>query len=806
MKKTLTNRITQRPRTAGPIAGTSGSPQARKDPEVGVSSRPVDLDLVSVRSGPDVGALAEFSRPDEECSPRSTEAMSRPSGHVSNTEGPSPPPRNHADKLAQEARNLWTVFDNLPDLVVIVGVACGKILAANRAAQRFGYIDAHALVGKSYSALIPDKPRKSREETLEGIRYFGGVFEAQELLAHDGSTILVDVTACPITWNGSEALMATFRDVTDRERVRKALEALEHRYRTVADFTHDWEYWISPSGALLYVSPSCERITGYCAEELIADPDLLRKIVHPEDAAEMDQHFQEEAGLLERTANPVDFRIIHRSGETRWIGHVCQVVRGSDGRILGRRASNRDITQQKTAELQVAASREMIAALLNAAVDLAFFLDTDGIILALNQPCADRLGGSISELVGNNIFDLFPPQVAAQRRLSFEKVIQTRGSVELVDQRDGRTFHSHLSPVCEDSGAVAGVAVFARDVTQRMQVEEALKESEERYRAIFEDAPVAIWEEDISEVWKILKGLRDHGVRNVVAHLKEHFELLREAAARIRIVNANRAAVALFGAQDKRELLGPLGRVLPWGTFQTLQEQLVAIAEGRSFFQTETTGKTLAGRQLNCLVSLSIPRDTSKNTHLLVCSMDITEIKRLEKELQYLAEFDPLTGLLSRRRFIEKLEAVSETSNRYGVPLSLCLCDLDRFKDVNDTYGHLKGDEVLAKFGELLRAELRRSDFAARYGGDEFILAFPHTESGGAAECMERIRTRLARHTFHAGATPFRMTFSGGVTECIAGTMSVDELVLQADQALYQGKHQGRDRVLIHETWGQVLK
>jgi PAS domain S-box-containing protein len=122
----------------------------------------------------------------------------------------------------------------------------------------------------------------------------------------------------------------------------------EQRFRIMAEFTYDWEYWLGPNGSFRYVSPSCERITGYRAEEFEADPELLNRIIHPEDLGIMTEHT--EAERSEKEPASVEFRIINREGEVRWVGHVCQRVFDERSNPLGVRVSNRDLTEQK--ELQ----------------------------------------------------------------------------------------------------------------------------------------------------------------------------------------------------------------------------------------------------------------------------------------------------------------------------------------------------------------------------------------------------------------------------------------------------------------------
>jgi PAS domain S-box-containing protein len=137
-------------------------------------------------------------------------------------------------------------------------------------------------------------------------------------------------------------------ELFERQQAEEALRKSEERFRTLAEFTYDWEYWLSPEGRYNYISPSVERITGYSRDHFLQEPGLLERITHPDDQELVNQHVLAEPASLK--SHMVEFRIITKDGEERWISHVCQPVSGIDGRNLGRRVSNRDVSQRKRAE------------------------------------------------------------------------------------------------------------------------------------------------------------------------------------------------------------------------------------------------------------------------------------------------------------------------------------------------------------------------------------------------------------------------------------------------------------------------
>lgn len=178
--------------------------------------------------------------------------------------------------------------------------------------------------------------------------------------------------------------------------------------------------------------------------------------------------------------------------------------------------------------------------------------------------------------------------------------------------------------------------------------------------------------------------------------------------------------------------------------------------------------------------------------------VDITHRKELEAKLLKLSVTDELTGLYNRRHLLQRLAELLEGYRRHGSPFSLVQIDLDWFKSINDTYGHLVGDEVLKAFSSTLKNRLRTSDIPGRSGGEEFLILLPHTEAHEACELVDEIRQIFSQTQFqsdHLGT--FNASFSAGVTSAQPFDERIDQLLSRADNGLYQAKGEGRNRVLI---------
>ncbi len=175
------------------------------------------------------------------------------------------------------------------------------------------------------------------------------------------------------------------------------------------------------------------------------------------------------------------------------------------------------------------------------------------------------------------------------------------------------------------------------------------------------------------------------------------------------------------------------------------------------------------------------------------------EIRKLREELRKVKEeanIDPLTGLRNRRSFERTLTEFFRDFKKFGYPFSLIMFDLDNFKEINDTYGHLAGDKVLKEVGNILRNYLRAKDVAARTGGEEFAVILPGITKDEALLVAERLRKVISNHTVEYDGKKIDFTASFGVAEMREGVERPEDLIREADEKLYTAKRTGKDKVV----------
>ncbi len=292
--------------------------------------------------------------------------------------------------------------------------------------------------------------------------------------------------------------VATLAESFERMRnaIRENTEALrdsEEKYRTVANYTYDWEAWRTPEGSYRYVSPSCKNITGYTAEEFIADPGLTLKIVHPEDRSNYQSHLDDFAGKESINSDHLDFRIKTKQGDIRWISHFCVIVYNEEGEFIGRRESNRDITDRVAYEFELQRWGHIFA---QAEWGIIVHSENSALPDLMNPAFARMHGYTVVEMKNLPIIEYFAPdfrdQVAENMDIAHQKGHHVWEARHL--HKDGHSFPVSIdaTTVKNEQGVVQYCVINVQDITEKQQIEEALRSSEAKFSTAFRISPDSI--------------------------------------------------------------------------------------------------------------------------------------------------------------------------------------------------------------------------------------------------------------------------------------------------------------------------
>jgi diguanylate cyclase (GGDEF)-like protein/PAS domain S-box-containing protein len=328
--------------------------------------------------------------------------------------------------------------------------------------------------------------------------------------------------------------------------------------------------------------------------------------------------------------------------------------------------------------------------------------------------------------------------------------------------KDGRVFERHVAPLVLPDRARA-LVVRWRNISARHQAEQALAQSQTRLSAVIEHALNAI----------LLAS--DDG----------------------NYVDANPAACAMTGyTRDELLSMHVSQLVVPDSLdLDTVWAGFLQAGSSRGRVQLRRKDGTVI------VATFSAKAHVLPGLSLSVMS-DVTEEVLAQQRLESLAQTDSLTGISNRRHFLSVASDELARARRHGQPLALLMIDLDHFKEINDRHGHAFGDEVLRRFVQAVRGEIRQGECFARLGGDEFALLLPQTESEGATVFAQRLLQQVREHPAGSAGALVQFTVSIGVAALTAESVaqaSIDELMRLADQALYRSKASGRGLVRVND-------
>jgi diguanylate cyclase (GGDEF)-like protein/PAS domain S-box-containing protein len=326
----------------------------------------------------------------------------------------------------------------------------------------------------------------------------------------------------------------------------------------------------------------------------------------------------------------------------------------------------------------------------------------------------------------------------------------------------------------------------------------------------------------LTVVFFVFKAIRkNHELAGTIQSRKLVELALKKEERKMRaMLEASYDAYIMIDDQEKIVFWSPAAeKMFGWTSEEAIGRKVHSLIAPARYHEEAVKGieqfaRTGQGRLLNSILELEACRKSgdcfpvemtvaafrSDGRYYAVSNVrDITARKKAEKELEKLATTDSLTGLANRGRFMTLAAAEIERTRRYARPLSIIMMDADRFKRINDTHGHDVGDKVLQALAAVLESVLRSTDIAGRIGGEEFALMLPETGLTEAVAVAERLRKTVEQKSIPVpGSESVSCTVSIGVTEMQGKDPGIDDLLKRADEALYQAKASGRNRV---ETW-----
>lgn len=409
--------------------------------------------------------------------------------------------------------------------------------------------------------------------------------------------------------------------------------------------------------------------------------------------------------------------------------------------------------------------RALFERIINSSVDGIMAFDRNFRYTVWNPGMERITGVSEKEALGKRAFDVFPPfrETAADRSfseaLAGKTMIAKERSYTIPETGKQGFFEGHFSPLRNESGEIIGGLAIIRDITERKQAEKALQESEMRFRSVTQSANDAI-----------------------IA-----------ANSGGKIVFWNKGAQTTFGYSEEEVLGKPLTVLMPQ---QYRDDHLIGIERMRSTGQSRVIGKTVEMHGLRkngsefplelCLATWKIEEEIFYSGII----RDITDRKRAEETIKHQAYYDTLTGLPNRTLFQDRLRQVILTGMREKKPAAVLLLDLDRFKEINNTLGHHRGDSLLQLMGPRLQGILRESDTVSRFGGDEFAVLLPNTDSEGASQTARKILKAL-EPPFMIEGLPINVETSIGIAVYPDHGENPNTLIQLADTAMYTAKRTG---------------
>jgi diguanylate cyclase (GGDEF)-like protein/PAS domain S-box-containing protein len=434
-------------------------------------------------------------------------------------------------------------------------------------------------------------------------------------------------------------------------------------------------------------------------------------------------------------------------------------------------------SEHKRAARLITESKERISLLLDSTAEAIYGLDFDGNCTFCNTTCLrtlgyekqdDLLGKNMHELIHHSRVDGSPyPAEDCQIYKAFKKNEKSHVDTEVLFRMDGSSFPVEYwsSPIIHN-GITVGCVVTYLDITERKQAMASLQESNERFRTSFTDASIG----------------------------------MALVSLDYNIIKANQPFCEMLGYSED-ELVGVLLKDITHedDVEQSIQKHRMLVTGEISKYHIEKRYVHKQGHEIWSLLSMSLVRDNKTSPLYAIAQIqDISERKKVDEQLSYQASHDTLTGLVNRREFERRTERLLATIRQDNSEHALCFMDLDQFKVVNDTCGHVAGDGMLHQLSTVLKQTVRHRDTLARLGGDEFGVLMEHCSLDDAHRVATSLQKVIQDYHFSWEGRSFRVGVSIGLVPITETTSNLTELLKNADAACYMAKDSGRNRIQVY--------
>jgi len=662
------------------------------------------------------------------------------------------------------------LFDLAKNIISNIGVGIyivqrGKFVYISPLYSKFtGYSDPELLDKNSLDRVHPDDKAMVREKAVKSLK--GKYPESYEYryIRKNGDTMWILEMITSITYKGHRATLGSFMDITERKRIEETLLRSEEKYRSILESIREGYFELDLDGNYTFANEANCRYLGYTKEELIGMN--YRRHMDEETAKKLYKPYLE----LYRTGKPIDaleLESIRKDGTKAIHETSVSLIRNSKGNPVGFRGVSRDVTERKNMEEALRQSVEKYRNILENMQEGYFEIDLTGTFTFVNDAECRNIGYSREELIGMNHRQFQDEKTAKNMRRIFTNVYLTSQPVKLLDieiiRKNGTKGFNEISIslIRDNEGTPIGFRGISRDVTERRQMEETIRQSEEKYRTIIDEMDEWYFEIDLTGN---IVFINDAVARSVGYSLKQLIGINYRS-----FIKKDQAG-ELYKIFRKVYETGEPTKSFPYEFIRP--DGTITLFELSIFPKLDGEGKVFGFRGIG---------------------HDITERKRTEQQLNYIATHDPLTGLPNRILFMDRLKMALAQAKRNGQKLAAMMLDLDHFKNVNDTLGHMVGDQLLKEISLRLTGRLRQNDTISRLGGDEFIILLPAIERVEDSIEVAEIILSSFQQPFTCDDNKITSSVSIGIAIYPDDCEDIDSLLKNADMAMYYVKAHGRN-------------